>query len=196
METLAKILKNSSDIGQKLFRARDYTPVPFLILLLLFERPRVGCVALGCFLMVLGELVRIYSVAFIGGISRTRKGSLGAHLVTDGAFELVRNPLYLGNFFIIMGVSIFSGVPWLMLLGAVFFIVQYYFIVQYEESLLEERFGDEFRNYSLQVPAWIPKRLPDLEDMAWPATFAPALKSEKRTLMAIAAVVVLMVLRA
>src|SRR3989338_4039911 len=114
LETLKELFKNGSDIGEKLFRARDYTPVPFLILALLFEQPKVGFVALGCFFIVFGELIRIYSVSFIGGISRTRKGSLGAKLVTEGAFSIVRNPLYVGNFFIILGVCLFSSVPWLI----------------------------------------------------------------------------------
>ncbi len=196
MNTLKEIMKNSSDIGEKLFRARDYTPVPFLLLALLFEKPSVGGVALGCFLMVFGELIRIYSVSFIGGISRTRKGSLGGRLITDGAFSLVRNPLYVGNFFIILGVCIFSSVPWLMLLGVTFFVIQYYFIVKYEETLLEERFGEEFTSYKMNVPPWIPKKLPELDEIHWPDTFTPALRSEKRTFMAIAAVVILMVLRA
>jgi len=196
LEALKEFFKNSSDIGEKLFRARDYTPVPFLILALLFERPKVGCVTLGCFFVVLGELIRIYSVSFIGGISRTRKGSLGGKLVTEGAFAYVRNPLYVGNFFIILGVCLFSSVPWLIVLGISFFIAQYYFIVQYEETLLEERFGDEFFVYKMNVPAWIPNHLPSLDEIQWPESLSPALRSEKRTFLAIAAVLLLMVLRA
>ena len=196
METLKEFFKNSSDIGEKLFRARDYTPVPFLILALLFEKPRIGFVALGCFFIVFGELIRIYSVSFIGGISRTRKGSLGGKLVTEGAFSLVRNPLYVGNFFIILGVCLFSSVPWLILLGIAFFCAQYYYIVQYEEGLLEERFGEEYHSYKMTVPAWIPHKLPTLDEVQWPQTFSPALRSEKRTFMAIAAVMILMILRA
>lgn len=196
METLKEVFKNGSDIGEKLFRARDYTPVPFLLLALFFERPKVGCVALGCFLIVLGELIRLYSVSFIGGISRTRKGSLGAKLVTEGAFALVRNPLYIGNFFIILGVCLFSSVPWLIVLGVSFFVAQYYFIVQYEEGLLEERFGEEYHSYKMSVPAWIPKSLPNLEEIKWPESFSPAIRSEKRTFTAIAVVLVLLILRA
>jgi protein-S-isoprenylcysteine O-methyltransferase Ste14 len=196
LETLKDFFKNGSDIGEKLFRARDYTPVPFLLLALLFERPRIGGVALGCFLIVFGELIRIYSVSFIGGISRTRKGSLGEKLVSEGAFSIVRNPLYVGNFFIIAGVSLFSSVPWLILLGLAFFVAQYHFIVQYEERLLEERFGEEFHLYKDSVPAWIPSKLPSLDEIQWPVSFSPALRSEKRTFTAIVAVVLLMVLRA
>ena len=196
LDTIRALFKNSREIGEKLFRARDYTPIPFLILALLFERPKVTGVALGCLLIVFGELIRIYSVSFIGGISRTRKGSLGEKLVNDGAFAIVRNPLYVGNFFIILGVSLFSSVPWLIFLGVSFFICQYYFIVQYEEALLEERFGEEFFMYKEAVPAWIPKQVPDLDEIQWPLSFSPALRSEKRTFTAILVVLLLLILRA
>lgn len=196
MEKLKEFMKNGSEIGEKLFRLRDYTPIPFLLIALIFEQPRVAGVTLGCFFIMFGELIRIYSVSFIGGISRTRKGSLGGKLVTEGAFSIVRNPLYVGNFFIILGVCVFSSVLWVMVLGIVFFVVQYHFIVQYEEGLLAERFGDEFQSYKMSVPAWIPKKLPSLEEIQWPASFSPALLSEKRTFTAIAAVLFVMILRA
>ena len=196
LESLKEIFKNSSEIGEKLFRLRDYTPVPLLILALFFEQPRIATVTLGCFFIAIGELIRIYSVSFIGGISRTRKGSLGGKLVTDGAFSIVRNPLYVGNFFIHMGVCLFTSVPWLILLGLVFFVGQYFFIVKYEEGLLEERFGEEFLAYKAAVPAWIPDKLPALSEVHWPETFSPALKSEKRTFTAIVVVLILLVIRA
>lgn len=184
------------ELGEKLFKARDYTPVPFLLVLLIFEKPKISMVALGCFLIFCGELIRIYSVSFIGGISRTRKGSLGERLVTNGAFSMVRNPLYVGNFLILLGVGVFGSVPWLLVLSMAFFVFQYYFIVQYEEKLLEDKFQEEFRSYKLAVPAWIPRRLPRLDELEWPLSFSPALRSEKRTLTAIVAVILLLALRA
>ena len=194
MENYKDSSRNSSDLGERLFRARDYTPLPFLLLLVIFERPHIATVTVGCLLVFLGELIRIYSVAFIGGISRTRKGSLGERLVDDGAFRYVRNPLYIGNFFILLGVSVFGGVPWLVILSVLFFVVQYHLIVQYEEKILEDKFQDEFRSYKLRVPPWIPTRLPQLDDMEWPTSFSSALRSEKRTLTAILAVLFLLVL--
>ena len=55
--------------GQWFFKNRDYTPIPLILLLLLFGDPNVRS-DLGLLLVVLGELIRVYSVSFIGSISR------------------------------------------------------------------------------------------------------------------------------
>jgi hypothetical protein len=71
---------------------------------------------------------------------------------------------------------------------------QYYYIVKYEEHLLTEKFGAEYIEYKSKVPAWVPAKVPDLNSMDWPVTFTPALKSEKRTLTAIIAMLIALVL--
>lgn len=181
--------------GQTLFRLRDYTPIPLILLLLLVAEPTVFTATLGTLTLVCGELIRIYSVAFIGSISRTRKGSLGSQLVTSGPFQWVRNPLYLGNFFITTGLAMFSGHWWFLILTIALFAGQYYFIIRYEEKILLEKFGIEYSAYRARVPAWFPRRVPGWEEYQWPDSFTPALQSERRTLMAIGAVLLLMLLR-
>ena len=89
-------------IGRLFFRARSFTPVPFILLIVLFAHPTRVSVAGGLCLMVLGELIRIWGVGYAGFITRTR--NVGADvLVTDGPFALIRNPLYAGNFFLSLG---------------------------------------------------------------------------------------------
>lgn len=178
-------LENPEGLGQKLFKLRDYTPIPLLLLLFIVEKPTIFSATVGSFLICFGELFRFYSVSFIGGISRTRSESLGEQLVTKGPFSWMRNPLYVGNFFITFGVSFFSGKLWYSILTVLLFCFQYYFIVEFEEKLLEKKFGETYREYKTRVPAWIPNQLPSLEDMEWPQSFSPAIKSEKRTLAAI-----------
>ena len=179
-------------LGHTLFKYRDYTPVPLVLLLLIVADPSVFSATLGTCLVIFGELIRIYSVAFIGSISRTRKESLGDNLITKGPFALVRNPLYVGNFFITFGIGIFSGHLWFAVLAAAFFYFQYNHIVAYEEGLLERKFGKEFRAYKDEVPAWVPKAVPRLEEMEWPDSYTTALKSETRTLTAIGAALLLL----
>lgn len=182
------------EIGARFFRLRDYTPIPLLFLVLIFAEPSVGSATLGCILVFLGELLRIYGVAFIGGVSRTRTASLGSKLVTAGPFAIVRNPLYVGNFLITLGLSIFSGVFWLILVAMILFSIQYYFIVLYEESQLFREFGDEYETYCQAVPRWIPGHIPSLDELLWPESCEHALRSERRTLTAIALVLALLVL--
>jgi protein-S-isoprenylcysteine O-methyltransferase Ste14 len=174
------------ELGEKLFELRDYTPIPLIALVLFTAEPTVRSATLGTLMVAFGELFRVYSVAFIGSVSRTRNTSTtGSNLIKGGPFSLMRNPLYVGNFFITVGLAVFSGVTWVVLLTCLLFSFQYYCIVKHEEGLLIERFGAEYESYMKEVPAWIPSRMPNLNTLEWPDTFSPALKSERRTLLAI-----------
>lgn len=177
-----------ADIGEKIFKLRDYTPIPLIILLLIFAKPTVVTATFGLLAVMLGELLRIYAVGFIGSISRTRKNRTGGNLISGGPFGYVRNPLYVGNFFVSVGLAIFAGNLFIILLTALLFGIQYFFIVKYEESLLVKTFGDEYKEYCEKVPAWFPRRSVKLDELDWPDTLSPALRSEKKTLMAIAGV--------
>lgn len=183
------------EIGEWFFKARDYTPIPLILLLLAFGNPSVKSATLGMLLIVLGELARIYSVAFIGTISRTRSQSTGQKLIIEGPFAYVRNPLYVANFLITLGFTVFGGLIWLIGLTVLLFAVQYFFIVRYEENLLSAKFGEEYEEYLRKVPRWIPERLPQLQTIAWPDNFSPALKSESRTLTSILVLLLLLALR-
>lgn len=174
------------EIGERLFELRDYTPIPLILLMFVVAKPTVATATLGTLIMVFGECFRIYSVAFIGSISRTRSSSTGARLITEGPFSWFRNPLYVGNFFIVLGISTFAGRGWLVALSAILFAVQYYFIVIYEETILEKKFGQEYVEYKKTVPAWFPKKLVSLDEIQWPDSFSASLRSERRTLTAIA----------
>ena len=179
------------DLGEKLFELRDYTPVPLIVLALFVADPSARSATLGTLLCVFGELVRLYSVAFIGSVSRTRNTTTtGGKLITTGPFGIVRNPLYVGNFFITMGIASFTGVAWLVALAAAAFAFQYYCIVKYEEKLLLGRFGKEYEEFLDSVPAFIPQRVPDLDTLEWPNSFSDALRSERRTLAAIGVLLV------
>ena len=196
METIRSFFKNSREIGEKFFYLKDYTPIPFLFLAFLFESPKVTGVALGCLFIVFGQLIRVYSIAFLGGTSRQSSEGFSPRLVTEGAFALVRNPLYVGNLFMIFGINLFAGLNWLMFFSMGFFIFQYYLVAQYEESLLEEQFGEEFFLYKDAVPAWVPNQLPNLDEMQWPASFSPALRHEKKMWVGVSVVLLLLLLRA
>ena len=183
-------------LGSWLFKYRDYTPIPLIVLLFVFACSSVRSAFVGMLLVTFGELVRIYSVAFIGSISRTRKQNLGAKLIVEGPFSYVRNPLYVGNFFITLGIAVFGGNAGIVVLSILLFAFQYYHIVRYEEGLLFETFGEDYQKYCLEVPAWFPKKKPSLENLEWPDNFSPALKSERRTLTTIIAVLVILSLLA
>lgn len=80
----------------------------------------------------------------------------GHALITEGPYNLVRNPIYTGMF----GVLIATGLAasrWPMLIAAiVFFLCGTWIRIRREENLLRQSFGAEFEAYRNRVPALIP----------------------------------------
>ncbi|MBN2601369.1 MAG: isoprenylcysteine carboxylmethyltransferase family protein [Candidatus Marinimicrobia bacterium] len=168
------------------FRYRGITPLPFvLILLIQSDLTKIGVIA-GLMVVALGESIRLAGVRRAGGNTRTRK--VGAKkLCTAGIFSHVRNPLYLGNLIIYIGFALMSGGPWvtyLMIIALVYFIVQYGFIIALEEAKLTELFGDEYREYTNNVPRLLPRLTPWQKDPDHtPKKWSKVFKAEKSTLL-------------
>jgi len=76
-------------------------------------------------------------------------------LVIDGPYQVSRNPMYVAGLFAWIGWAIFYGSPavfiGLIFLWAIFSVR----VIPHEERLLEELFGDEYRQYKASVPRWI-----------------------------------------
>ncbi|MEO3999106.1 isoprenylcysteine carboxylmethyltransferase family protein [Mesorhizobium sp. CAU 1732] len=77
------------------------------------------------------------------------------HLVTGGPFAFTRNPLYLGNTMLMVGVGLISGILWFILLAPVAAFATQKLAIEREERHLELRFGKKFRDYSKKVRRWI-----------------------------------------
>jgi protein-S-isoprenylcysteine O-methyltransferase Ste14 len=77
-------------------------------------------------------------------------------LITEGILKRVRNPMYLGILLFYMAFICLT----LSLISMVFFviiIIVYNRMVNYEEAILEQLFGEEYKEYKKKVPKWIPK---------------------------------------
>ena len=146
----------SARIGAVIFRNRGWLPVPFLVVPLLAPGgiTRLG-VAVAIVLVVIGETWRLWGVATAGTVTRRRSRDV-QKLVTHGPFALSRNPLYNGNYFLWMGFVALSGVWWFIPVATVLFAIEYYFIVRYEEGVLESIFGEEYLAFKRRTPRWIP----------------------------------------
>jgi protein-S-isoprenylcysteine O-methyltransferase Ste14 len=144
-------------IGAVLFRNRGWLPVPFLVVLLLAPGAMATRTTIaGLVLMVLGEWWRMWGVATAGTVTRRRSREV-EKLVSHGPFAWSRNPLYVGNFVIWMGVITISGVLWFLPVAALLFAVEYYYIVRYEEGVLESIFGASYLEYKQRTPRWFPR---------------------------------------
>jgi protein-S-isoprenylcysteine O-methyltransferase Ste14 len=188
---------SSFDIRRLIFTYRSYTPIPFLLVMIWFAQPTVASIALGFLVMACGEGIRFWGVSIAGSETRTTGRVGGTFLITTGPFAYVRNPLYVGNMLMYAGVGVMSMAlfPWLLLIALVWFYFQYYLIVTQEEEYLNERFGDDYRNYTSVVGRFVPtfKRYVAANPPPKSVSAKEGLASERRTLQAIALVTLLIV---
>ena len=183
----------SARLGGALFRKRSWLPVPFvLVVLLVPARSSLALCLVGAVLIVIGEAIRLAGVAAAGTVTRRRSRNV-QRLVTYGVFAWVRNPLYVGNFFIWMGFVVASGVLIFLPIAVVLFAVEYALIVAYEEGVLESIFGEEYLSYKATTPRWFPR--PPAHSSPGAHDWAEAWRSEVSTFLQYAALAAALVIK-
>src|SRR5215207_10862040 len=76
-------------------------------------------------------------------------------LVTSGIHGWTRNPIYLGMFLLYGGIGVAARSPWILILTLPLAITIRYGVVAREETYLERRFGDAYRDYKTRVRRWL-----------------------------------------
>jgi protein-S-isoprenylcysteine O-methyltransferase Ste14 len=76
-------------------------------------------------------------------------------LCTSGPFRLSRNPIYLGDWFILLGVSLLLNTVWPLLFAPLIWAMLRFGVIRHEEAHLEAKFGDDYRAYTTRVRRWI-----------------------------------------
>ena len=87
----------------KFFTYRSYTPIPFVVVMLVFAYPNIWSLTAGFIIALAGELIRLWGVSWAGSETRTTGGVGGTYLIVSGPFAHLRNPLYLGNILMYTG---------------------------------------------------------------------------------------------
>ena len=172
---------------------RSLTAIPFVIILIYFAQPTFVSVVIGAGPLVLGECLRVWAVGYAGGATRSRTLGAASDLVTTGPYAHVRNPLYLGNLLLSLGVCVIANVYWMVIVLIVGYFAQYLPIIASEEAYLHELCGATYRNYYATVPRFIPQLRSYTQPSPHSFSLSRALKAEKRTLTAIACVIGLIV---
>ena len=71
-------------------------------------------------------------------------------------YNVVRNPMYVGNALIAIGMAKYMGAPRAILIVVPFFLFVYQSIVFAEEEYLRNKFGAEYDEYCARVNRFIP----------------------------------------
>ena len=81
----------------------------------------------------------------------------GHELITQGPYAVVRNPIYLGMFGLMVATGLVLASWWALLLAVILFAAGNQIRVRTEEKLLRDAFGQKFEEYARNVPAFFPR---------------------------------------
>ena len=112
----------------------------------------------GVLIALLGQALRILTIGYeyIERGGRARK-VYASTLVQGGVFAHCRNPLYLGNLLIALGLALLINSPAFYLLFLPFMVLVYMAIVAAEEEFLAAKFGPAYAAYCVRVRRWWPR---------------------------------------
>ena len=149
--------------GRLLFRWRSFTPVPLVLLALpLLWRSRGAAsgwwLVCGLALCLAGQALRAWVLGQVpDGTSGQNEKLIAVSLNSTGPYARTRNPLYLGNFAITLGLCAVAHDPLLAVLVAALFGLQYRAIIAAEEEFLRGQFGADYLAYCARVPRFWPR---------------------------------------
>jgi protein-S-isoprenylcysteine O-methyltransferase Ste14 len=149
--------------GRLLFRWRSFTPVLLVVVAVpLLWRSRGPAsplwLASGLVLCIAGQALRAWVLGQVpDGTSGQNEKLIATSLNTTGPYALTRNPLYLGNLGIALGLCLMAHEAWLLSMVALLFAVQYRAIIAAEERFLRDRFAAEYDAWSARVPRFWPR---------------------------------------
>lgn len=100
--------------------------------------------------------VIIFIAGYLSFIATYLKNSVGKKVIKSGPYRLVRHPLYAADVITLPAIiaiwfnSIFFVISWVVM------VLLLHFIVKMEEKYMEDKFGEEYRQYKKKVPAIFP----------------------------------------
>lgn len=122
--------------------------------LIYFAQPQLPYFISGLALVILGEIVRVWATGHL------QKNEV---LTTSGPYAYVKNPMYVGSFLIMLGITamaISPYAPYILALELACFIGYYVpYKKRMEGNRLLEKFGEPYADYDRHVPDYIPRRL-------------------------------------
>ena len=162
-----------------IFKLRGGLWTALYLLIFLLASPEKSRLVSSLLLVALGQLIRFWAS---GCIVKYRGEKVGAEqLVTWGPYAFVRNPLYVGNGLIGLGWALLAGPLVVALFLTSFFLIYGVWIVPYEESFLEKKFGEAYSAYCQSTGRFIPSFWPG-DRLHGPYDWSIVWRSERHSL--------------
>jgi protein-S-isoprenylcysteine O-methyltransferase Ste14 len=145
-------MKETSDAwfqhpGLRRFVVRMRVPIAALVIVLLAPFVKREWLLAGFVVSMLGEFIQIWCFASL---------DKNTTLTIRGPYTMVRNPMYLGRFFIVFGFLMLPGQWWLLVAFTVLYWLYMDARVQREEAHLRPIFGAPYDDYCRRVRRFVP----------------------------------------
>jgi protein-S-isoprenylcysteine O-methyltransferase Ste14 len=154
--------------GNWLFRRRSWLPLflyVFALLVMFFYAEdthhtisnwRWGIFCLG--ISLLGLIIRAITVGYTpkGTSGRNTEKQVADSLNQTGIYSVVRHPLYLGNFLMWLGLFLYIGMWWFVLICCLAYWLYYERIMYAEEAFLTRTYGVQYETWAKRTPAFLP----------------------------------------
>ena len=124
-----------------------------------------------------GAILRLLGTAYLGSETVKHQEMLAGQVMADGPYRYVRNPLYLGLWFVVAAMSFLMpapGAPVAIVLISIFL----YRLILGEEAFLESHLGEAYQTYLRAVPRLIPRLRPTFPAAGCKPRWAQALVYE------------------
>ncbi len=106
----------------------------------------------GLALFFLGVALRVWAQIHLHYRLKTRKT-----LTTTGPYSMVRNPIYIANTTMLLGLTVLSELIWFLPIMAVWCLVVYHFVIRREEIHLMAKYGAPYREFLESIPRCVPR---------------------------------------
>lgn len=111
---------------------------------------------LGWLWLTVGLLLFIWTLwTFYRHHTTVNPYAAASELCTDGPFRFSRNPIYLGDWFILIGVALLLNTLWPLVFAPLIWVMLRFGVIRHEEAHLEAKFGDAYRSYKKRVRRWL-----------------------------------------
>ena len=113
---------------------------------------------LGLFLCLFGLSIRCMTIGYAAENTsgRNTKAQMANSINTTGLYSVVRHPLYVGNFFMWLGVAMLVMSISFAVIFILFFFLYYERIILAEEDYIKNKFGNVFDDWARRTPLIIP----------------------------------------
>ena len=116
------------------------------------------CNIISVSITLIGLFIRFYTIGTTpkGTSGRNTHKQIADFLNSTGIYSMVRHPLYLGNYLIWLGISIFTYSLYFTIILTLLFWLYYERIIFAEERFLEKKYGLKYLNWSSETPVFVP----------------------------------------